>query len=129
MTRPPDRTIRERVFAEALGSELDAQAGRARQHVASVSHLDRLHEVPVQVLGVLGDAVLERATHGDVVERRIVLEVFAETGSIIAGPATDSADLLIRGLLHSVLPLNSTNRQGSLPATLSFDPRRQIIGE
>ena len=37
-----------------------------------------MDEVVVEVIGVLGDAVLQRTAHGDVVERGEVLHVLAE---------------------------------------------------
>ena len=55
-----------------------AQAGRLWHAVAPAFHRERLHEVLVEVLGVLGHAVLERAADADEVERGEVLHVLAE---------------------------------------------------
>jgi hypothetical protein len=67
----PQRFDRRRVH-------LDRVARRLGHHVRAVAHLRRVQEVLVQVVGVLGGAVGERAADAQVVDDRDVLHVLAQ---------------------------------------------------
>src|SRR5207342_1797449 len=56
-------------------------AGSTRRDVAAVANHDWIHEMLVQVIDILDDAILQRRAHGDVVEEGQVLHVLAQPDS------------------------------------------------
>src|SRR4051812_29063012 len=72
------RSPMERVGVQRLGCEVDTEARSHGREVVATTDVERLHEVFVQMAGVLDHAVVEAGRHPEIVEHREVLHVLAE---------------------------------------------------
>src|SRR5436309_1744292 len=64
---------------DRLREDLGRVPGRVGHDIPAIADNGRVHEMLVQVVGVLGGAVVELAADGDVINDRDVLDVLAET--------------------------------------------------